>query len=64
MSVTRFPLHRKKYYREYRRVFVPRFPYGVFYRVDKDFISIVAVIKLVRAQRTIRRELREAEGDI
>jgi hypothetical protein len=56
--VSRRPKAAPKYYRKYHRKLIDRFPYGVFYLVCEDYISVVAVLPLMRSQRIIRRVLR------
>jgi plasmid stabilization system protein ParE len=49
-------------YRRYRRALTRRFPYKVFYVVEQDFVSIVAVIHAARhPQRWVSR-LRSRQG--
>ncbi|MFH1066995.1 MAG: type II toxin-antitoxin system RelE/ParE family toxin [bacterium] len=46
--ISRHPLALRKYYKEYRRALVRRFPYGVFYVVDEAQISILSVMHLAQ----------------
>jgi plasmid stabilization system protein ParE len=42
------PLHYRKLGRSVRRCLVHRFPYGIIFLVEKDFIFIAAVMHLKR----------------
>ena len=42
-AVWRMPQVPAKVFQELRRVLVRRFPYGVFYRVDDDQVTVVAI---------------------
>jgi plasmid stabilization system protein ParE len=55
------PLTRRLVYKEYRRGFIHRFPYAVYYRVSKDEVVISLVFHTARNPATIRRILRSRE---
>jgi plasmid stabilization system protein ParE len=55
------PLTRKLVYREYRRGFMRRFPYAVYYRIDRDELVVSLVFHTARNPATIRRILRSRE---
>jgi toxin ParE1/3/4 len=55
------PLTRRLAYKEYRRGFMKRFPYAVYYRVSKDEVVISLVFHTARNPATIRRILRSRE---
>ena len=48
------PENRPFYYRDFRRLLVRRFPYKLFYRVDRDR---VIVFRILHAKREHRRQL-------
>ncbi len=56
------PLIRKHVYREYRRGFMRRFPYAVYYRVGPDELVVSLVFHTARNPATIRRILRSREN--
>ena len=41
--IRRMPEVHARVFQELRRTFIRRFPYGVFYRIDSDQITVVAV---------------------
>ena len=49
-AVTRTPLGFQKIHREIRRTLLKRFPYGVFYVVDRHQLVIIAVMHHKRSQ--------------
>ncbi len=53
-----FPESGRAYGRRLRRVLVPRFPYGLLYRVEPERIFIVAVAHLSRRPGYWRSRLR------
>jgi plasmid stabilization system protein ParE len=55
------PLTRRLVYKEYRRGFMRRFPYAVYYRVNNDEVVISLVFHAARNPATIRRILRSRE---
>jgi plasmid stabilization system protein ParE len=55
------PLTRRPVYKDYRRGFMQRFPYAVYYRVGKDEIIIALVFHTARNPATMRRILRNRE---
>jgi len=59
--IGRNPLTFPKHYHEYRRVLVRRFPYGIFYVVEGDIISVIAVLHLAQDPETIRKILNERQ---
>jgi plasmid stabilization system protein ParE len=42
-------------YRKFRRVLLKRFPYALFYRIDKNRMVIVAVLHQARDPRELRK---------
>ncbi len=48
LEITRHPLLWRRIKGPYRRYLIPRFPYGLIYRVDGDTIYIAAVMHLNR----------------
>lgn len=48
------PDRRPVYYREFRRLITPRFPYKLFYRIETDR---VIVFRVLHAKRDHRRQL-------
>jgi len=55
------PLTGRLVYKEYRRGFMKRFPYAVYYRVSRDEVVIALVRHTARNPATIRRILRSRE---
>jgi len=47
-SIAEMPEAWPKYRRGNRRIRLPRFPYGVVYRIEKDLIRVFAVMHLSR----------------
>ena len=43
-----FPMASRIVRRDFRRLLVPRFPFGVIYRVDKNKIFVAAIMHLKR----------------
>jgi plasmid stabilization system protein ParE len=55
------PLTRRLVYKDYRRGFMQRFPYAIYYRVEKDEIIVALVFHTARNPAMIRRILRSWE---
>jgi plasmid stabilization system protein ParE len=55
------PLTRRLVYKNYRRGFMHRFPYAVYYRVSRDEIVISLVFHTARNPATMRQILRSRE---
>ncbi len=47
-EIERFPLASRVIRQDFRRFLVPRFPYGIIYRVESDQIFVAAVMHLKR----------------
>jgi len=47
-----------KYYREYRRGLVRRFPYGIFYIVDENTVSVVRILDLRQSPNVLTESLK------
>ena len=47
-QVKRHPLAWATFEDEYRRYLMPHFPYGIIYRIEEDFIYVLAVMNLHR----------------
>jgi plasmid stabilization system protein ParE len=45
-------------YRRYRRALTRRFPYKVFYVVEQDYVSVVAIVHAARHSQRWRSRLR------
>lgn len=56
-GIQRNPLIFGKYYLEYRRAFVRRFPVGVFYILKDDLVSVVSVRDLRQDPNSITEQL-------
>jgi plasmid stabilization system protein ParE len=56
------PQTRRLVYKDYRRGFMRRFPYAVYYRVGKDEVVVSLVFHTARNPATIRRILRSRES--
>jgi plasmid stabilization system protein ParE len=56
------PLTRRLVYQDYRRDFMRRFPYAVYYRVGKDEVMVTLVFHTARNPATMRRILRSREN--
>ena len=52
-----FPELAPIFHRSYRRLLVPRFPYGIFYTVESGLIIITAVTYLRQDPKAILRRL-------
>jgi plasmid stabilization system protein ParE len=50
-SIQRLPETPAKLYHDIRRVLIRRFPYGIFYRVDENKITVIAVYHARRDPR-------------
>jgi len=48
------------YFQQFRRVLVPRFPFGIFYSIESEAIIVHAVLHLSRDPDKIRRLLQTA----
>ena len=48
------------YFQQFRRVLVPRFPFGIFYSIESEAIIVHAVLHLSREPDKIRRLLQTA----
>ena len=55
------PLTRRLVYKDYRRGFMRRFPYAVYYRVSHDEVVISLVFYTARNPATMRRILRSRD---
>ena len=55
------PLTRRLVYKDYRRGFMQRYPYAVYYRVSRDEVVISLVFHTARNPATMRRILRSRE---
>jgi plasmid stabilization system protein ParE len=55
------PLTRRLVYKDYRRGFMHRFPYAIYYRVSEDEVVISLVFHTARNPATMRRLLRNRE---
>lgn len=51
-SIQRNPKIYPQIYKEFRRALLPRFPYAIFYIIDKDIIIIFAVMHGKREPNT------------
>ena len=47
-EIERFPLASRVIGKDFRRFLVPRFPFGIIYRVDKETIFVSAIMHLKR----------------
>src|SRR3989442_1004079 len=56
------PLTRRLVYKEYRRGFMRRFPYAVYYRVTQEEVIVSLVFHTARNPATLRRILRSRES--
>lgn len=59
LGVYRNPLFNTKYYKEIRKRNLSRFPYGIFYVVNEDLISVIAVKYLSLNPSPLKNELRK-----
>jgi plasmid stabilization system protein ParE len=53
---TRYPI----VHRNIRRALAPRFPYGVFFLMDRDDVVVIAVLQASRNPALVRRRSRPA----
>jgi hypothetical protein len=58
-GISRSPLLYTRYHQEIRKINLRRFPYGVFYVVKDDLISVIAVKYLGLNPSPLKRELRK-----
>ncbi len=56
-SVERNPLAYQKVFKVVRKANTKRFPFGIFYIIDKDVITVLAVIHLSRHPRTWKKRI-------
>ena len=56
-QLRRFPESGTRFHRSYRRLLVPRFPYGIFYTVEARGIVVTGVIDTRRDPEAIRQRL-------
>ena len=56
-QLRRFPESGARFHRRYRRLLVPRFPYGIFYIVETRGIVVAGVINTRQDPAAIRRRL-------
>lgn len=61
-QISAFPLSCRLHLDDYRRLVMPRFPYGVFYVIESDRIVIHAIMDLRQSTETIRRRLLGPRG--
>jgi hypothetical protein len=54
-SILRNLLHYSKLYKGTRKFNVKRFPFGVFYTIHKDSITVLAIVHLSRHPNTWKR---------
>jgi len=47
-EIERFPLASRIIGKDFRRFLVPRFPYGIIYRVEQDCVFVSAIMHLKR----------------
>ena len=59
--VRRFPESAPIFRRDYRRLLVPRFPYGIFYTVEASRLVVAAVMYLRQDPKAIIQRLGEAQ---
>jgi hypothetical protein len=58
-SVKRRPLSFQKVFSSARRAVIRRFPYGIFYVVEEDTITVIAVINFNRNPKLWQKRLPE-----
>lgn len=56
--IAAFPAAAPLAFMDYRRVLLRRFPYGVFYIIEDDFVVVAAVYHLARNPLAIQSSLR------
>ena len=56
-QLRRFPESGAPFHRNYRRLLIPRFPYGIFYTIESRGVIVVGVIDTRRDPATILRRL-------
>jgi len=57
--IQRHPTLFGKVYSEFRRLYLRRFPYFLYYRIEHDTIVFILLFHCARHPRLMRRELRE-----
>lgn len=58
-AVQRQPLIHRRVYKHFRRAFLERFPYALYFRVEGDAVVIFLLIHGARDPASVRRVLRE-----
>jgi toxin ParE1/3/4 len=55
--IRNFPEIAPPFHGRYRRLLIPRFPYGIFYALESDRVIIAAVMNLQQNPAAIQRRL-------
>jgi hypothetical protein len=63
-ELTAAPLARRVVYRDFRRGFMKRFPYAIYYLTTSDEVVITLVFHTARNPATVKRLLRKREGTV
>jgi hypothetical protein len=61
--IERFPFSCRLHIDNYRRLVMSRFPFGLFYVIERDRIAVHAVMDLRQSPETIRRRMLGPESD-
>ncbi|MCF6147720.1 MAG: type II toxin-antitoxin system RelE/ParE family toxin [Candidatus Kuenenia sp.] len=56
-EIRRNPLVYKTVYKDFRRCLLKRFPYAIYYRVDKDKVIVYGLFHCARNPKTLKRSL-------
>ncbi|HRN93931.1 MAG: hypothetical protein M9931_06115 [Chitinophagales bacterium] len=56
-AILRKPLLRAVEYKEIRKIKTKRFPFGIFYVVQEDVITVIAILHLARYPKTWRTRI-------
>ncbi|HWB64976.1 MAG TPA: type II toxin-antitoxin system RelE/ParE family toxin [Chitinophagales bacterium] len=58
-GISRNPLTNEILYKGVRKAKTKRFPFGVFYIIDKNIITVIAIVHLSRHPRTWKKRVRK-----
>lgn len=56
-EIRRYPLIYQTVYKDFRRCLLKRFPYAIYYRVEKDKIIVYGLFHCARDPKTLKKNL-------
>jgi plasmid stabilization system protein ParE len=62
-KIQRQPTLFRAVYSDFRRLFLRRFPYFLYYRIEQDTIVFILLFHCARHPRVMRRELRKRQEE-